>query len=85
MTLDKLNNSASDPYVRQESALEYIALAWAEAREEGVSSDALSEAALFAALSSMVTQYGESAVIELVEKLPTTIALGEYTVRTSLQ
>ena len=85
MKLDdpKLSGLISD--TQSASALEYIANAWAEARDNGVSSEELSHAALFAALSSLVTQFGETAVIELVERLPKDIEKGEYTVRTSLQ
>ena len=42
----------------------------------------LANAALFTALSGLVATYGESAVVELVRKLPVRILGGEFSQRT---
>lgn len=69
----------------REVALEYLADAWANAEEDGVQGDALAHAALFAALATLVRDFGEEAVADLVNRLPDKIRLGEYSVERQLQ
>ena len=66
-------------------ALEYLADAWNMAETEGVESNALAHAALFAALATLVKDYGEDAAAALVNKLPERIRRGEYSIGHSLQ
>jgi hypothetical protein len=63
-------------------ALRFILEAWDEGVEEGHDPDMLANAALFTALSGLVATYGESAVVELVRKLPVRILGGEFSQRT---
>ena len=62
-------------------ALKFILEAWDEGVEEGHDPDLLANAALFTALSGLVATYGETAVIELVRKLPLRILGGEFSQR----
>jgi hypothetical protein len=66
-------------------ALEFLAEAWNTAEEEGVHSQALAHASLFAALATLVREYGEEATAELVAGLPNRIRAGEYNLQRSLQ
>lgn len=66
-------------------ALEYIAEAWNGAEDDGVATEALAHASLFAAITSLVEQHGESAVAELIGALPDRIRAGEYSLMRSLQ
>jgi len=64
------------------AALEFILEAWDTGVEEGHDPDMLANAALFTALSGLVTTYGETAVVELVRKLPARVLSGEFSQRT---
>jgi len=66
-------------------ALEYLAEAWNTAEEDGVQSQALAYASLFAALATLVRQHGEDATADLVASLPDRIRAGEYNLERSLQ
>ena len=66
-------------------ALEYLADAWNEATTDGLESEALAHAALFAALATLVRNYGEENVAQLAEKLAERIRAGEYTLDRSIQ
>ncbi len=66
-------------------ALEYLAEAWNSAEDDGVQSQALAHASLFAALATLVREYGEEATAELVAGLPNRIRAGEYNLQRSLQ
>jgi hypothetical protein len=66
-------------------ALEYLAEAWNSAEEDGVESQALAHASLFAALATLVRAHGEDATAELVAALPQRIRAGEYNLERSLQ
>ena len=80
-------HTALKPDVRRTSiaALEFILEAWDVGVEEGHDPDMLANAALFTALSGLVTTYGETAVVELVRKLPTRVLSGEFSQRTRPQ
>jgi hypothetical protein len=66
-------------------ALSYLIEAWDEAIAEGVDSEILAHAALFAALSDLVTTYGEDAVAGLAERLPDRIRASEFTLERVVQ
>jgi hypothetical protein len=66
-------------------ALSYIIDAWDEAVAEGIDSDILAHAALFAALADLVATYGEDAVAKLAERLPERIKSGEFTLSRRVQ
>lgn len=65
-------------------ALSLILDAWDEGAESGVTSEQMAYAALFTALSDLVSLYGEEAVVKLAQGLERRISLGEFTLgRTS--
>jgi hypothetical protein len=66
-------------------ALEYLAEAWNLAEDDGVESDALAHASLFAALATLVRAHGEEATAKLVAGLPDRIRSGEYSLERVLQ
>ncbi len=66
-------------------ALRYLLDAWEEAVYEGVDPDCLATAAIFAALSEMITTYGEEPVAVMCERLPERIRAGEFTLAKSRQ
>jgi len=66
-------------------ALSYLIEAWDEAIADGVDSEILAHAALFAALSDLVTTYGEDAVAGLAERLPERIRASEFTLSRQVQ
>jgi hypothetical protein len=61
-------------------ALRYILDAWEEALFDGIDSDCVATAAIFAALSDMIATYGEDPVAIMTERLPERIRAGEFTV-----
>lgn len=61
-------------------ALRYILDAWEEALFDGIDSDCVATAAIFAALSDMIAAYGEEPVANMTERLPERIRAGEFTV-----
>ena len=66
-------------------ALSYLIGAWDEAVADGVDSEILAHAALFAALSDLIGTYGEDAVATLAERLPERIRSGEFTLGRTVQ
>ncbi|HHN66825.1 MAG TPA: hypothetical protein ENK15_02150 [Thermopetrobacter sp.] len=64
---------------RRHAALRYIVEAWEEAVCDGLHPQTLAQAALFAALSELVTTHGEDEVAKMAETLPERIRLGEFT------
>ena len=81
-SLDLLPNAERE---ERQIALEYIAEAWNEAEDDGVSSLALAHASLFAALTSLVEHHGESATADMVASLTDRVRSGEYNLTRSLQ
>lgn len=65
---------------KKRAALAYLTAAWDEAIAEGIDSEILAHAALFAALSDLISTYGEDAVAELVGTLGDRIRRSEFTV-----
>ncbi|GLQ17838.1 hypothetical protein [Maritalea porphyrae] len=66
-------------------ALQYLAEAWRNAEGEEVKTEALAHAAIFAGLATLVELYGETAICELMKRIPDKVIQGEYTVDRTLQ
>ena len=60
-------------------ALGYLHEAWAEARHDGIDTDCLAQACLFAALAEFVTTYGEEAAATFADGLSARIRNGVFT------
>lgn len=67
------------------TALRYILDAWEEALHDGLEPDLLANASLFAALSDLVTTYGEDAVADMTAGLARRIQHGEFTLNRTTQ
>lgn len=63
-------------------AVTYVDEAFATGRHEGLDSDSLAHAALFAAFRDLVSIYGEEATAVFAESLPAKIKSGAYSVCT---
>jgi len=66
-------------------ALNLILDAWDEGVESGVSTEQMAYAALFTALTDLVSQHGEEAVQTLTRGLQERILLGEFTLHNTRQ
>ncbi len=66
-------------------ALRYIMDAWEEAIYDGLDPDCIATAAIFAALSDMITTYGEEPVAVMCGRLPERIRTGEFTLSKTKQ
>lgn len=75
----------SEDAEERQLALEYLAEAWNAAEDDGVDSDALAHASLFAALATLVRSHGEESAAEFVAKLPERLRAGEYSLDRSVQ
>jgi hypothetical protein len=64
---------------QKQAALRYIMEAWNEALFDGIEPEMLANAAFFAALSDLVSTYGEDAVAKMTEGLSRRIHHGEFT------
>jgi predicted YcjX-like family ATPase len=73
------------PAEEKQLALRYLLDAWEEAAYEGVDRDCLATAAIFAALSELITTYGEEPVAVMCERLPERVRSGEFTLAKSCQ
>ena len=62
-------------------ALSLILEAWDEGTESGVPTEQMAYAALFTALTDLVGQFGEEAVIRLTRGLEQRINVGEFSLR----
>jgi hypothetical protein len=69
-----------DPLIRvkKQEALQYILEAWEEALADGGDPYLLANAAIFAALSDMISVHGEEAVGQMTDSLSQRIDLGEF-------
>ena len=72
----RLNNEDND---LNAEALTYIIEAWEEAICDGLEPECLAGASLFAALTDLVSTYGEEAVSQMANDLSKRIDLGEFT------
>ncbi len=66
-------------------ALTYILEAWDEALIDGLEPESVAHAALFAALSDLVSTYGEQAVAAMAKGLGQRIENGEFTLERTIQ
>jgi hypothetical protein len=66
-------------------ALSLILAAWDEGTESGVAPEQMAYAALFTALTDLVSLYGEDAVKKLAGGLERRIDLGEFTLDRNVQ
>jgi hypothetical protein len=66
-------------------ALSLILEAWDEGTDAGVPAEQMAYAALFAALTDLVEQFGEEAVLQLARGLERRIVLGEFTLNRTRQ
>lgn len=62
------------------AALRHILDAWEIAVHDGLDPDCIATAAIFAALSDMISAYGEEPVARMAERLPERIRMGEFSV-----
>lgn len=69
----------ANPVEEKQLALRYLLDAWEEAAYEGVDRDCLATAAIFAALSELISTYGEEPVAVMCERLPERVRSGEFT------
>lgn len=65
---------------QRKAAFAYMNEAFAEGRLDGIETDCLAQAALFAAFKEFVETYGEEPVAVFAERLPARIRAGEFTV-----
>lgn len=66
-------------------ALSLILEAWDEGTESGVPNEQMAYAALFTALTDLVSQFGEEAVVKLAQGLEKRIRIGEFTLHHTRQ
>ena len=59
--------------------LDLILAAWDEGAESGLAPEKMAYAALFAALTDLVSMFGEAAVVKLARGLESRIQVGEFT------
>lgn len=70
---------------QKHAALSYIMDAWEDALADGLEPDLIANAALFAALSDLVSTYGEDAVAQMTEGLGNRVRRAEFSLRRTIQ
>ncbi|HEX2136394.1 MAG TPA: hypothetical protein VHG30_10910 [Microvirga sp.] len=75
---DVLLSDLTDGSAIKQAALSYVTEAFAEAELDGLDSDYMAQAALFAAFMELVAIYGEEAVAQYAEGLPDKIRGGGF-------
>lgn len=83
--IDSDINKHVDQQFEKQRALSYLLQAWENAIDDGVESDMIATAAIFAAISDMVNQYGEDPVAKMTESLAKRIRSGEFTLNKVIQ
>lgn len=85
--LDEMIVSDVEPTLadKKRAAYELVADAMAEAEAEGIDRDIVTQAALFAVVSDLVSTWGEVAVADFVERLTDRVVAGEFTIDRPLQ
>ena len=79
MTTHAIQASEHAPeHEQKRAALGYLHEAWAEARLDGIDGDCMAQGCLFAALSELVSTYGEDATARFAEGLSQRISNGEF-------
>lgn len=68
-----------------QDALLFVLDAWENGLAEGLERDHLANAAIFTALSDLVSNYGEEAVSILADNLSNRIKQGEFTFNRTIQ
>jgi hypothetical protein len=66
-------------------ALDFILQAWEEGTESGIAPELMAYAAIYAALTDLVTAFGEGAVATLIAGLGPRVEKGEFTLYRSRQ
>ena len=66
-------------------ALSLILEAWDQGTQRGVPNEQRAYAALFAALTDLVSQFGEDAVVKLTNGVERRIRVGEFTLHSTRQ
>jgi len=66
------------PTAEKQLALQLLLDAWEEAAYEGVDRDCLATTAIFAALSELISTYGEEPVAAMCQRLPERVRGGEF-------
>lgn len=77
-SMDSFKSKAQEKDDPTVLALSLILEAWDEGTESGVPTEQMAYAALFTALTDLVDQFGEEAVIQLTRGLEGRINLGEF-------
>jgi hypothetical protein len=83
--VDPMVPSREEIAEKKRVALAYLGEAWDGAMAEGVDSEILAHAALFTALSDLIGTYGEEAVAELAESLPSRVRSLEFSLTRIVQ
>jgi hypothetical protein len=65
---------------QRRAAMGYVSEAFAEARLDGLDTDCIAQAAMFASFVEMVATYGEDATAVFAERLAERVRQGEFTV-----
>ena len=79
MTVDDASlYDLSDVAADKRAALTYVVEAFLEAQLDGLDSDCMAQAALFAAFQELVATYGEEATARYAEGLPERIRSGGF-------
>lgn len=60
-------------------ALQFILDAWEEGTDSGIAPELMAYAAIYTALTDLVTKFGEESVVTLVNGLITRVREGEFT------
>ena len=66
------------PTAEKQLALQLLLDAWEEAAYEGVDRDCIATTAIFAALSELISTYGEEPVAAMCQRLPERVRHGEF-------
>lgn len=66
-------------------ALSLILEAWDEGAEQGIPSELMAYAALFTALTDLVSAFGEEAVANMTRSLDKRVRQGEFTIYSTTQ
>lgn len=82
IAMDDFDTSVAE---KKRAAFDIVTDAMADAEAEGIEYEIVTQAALFAVLTELVSNYGEQAVAGLAERLPARILNGEYTLVRPLQ
>ena len=85
LRLPRRTSRSSENEAQKQAALRYIVDAWEEALHDGIESEMLANAALFASLADLIGVYGEDAVAKMTTGLSRRIQHGEFTLKRTPQ